>query len=133
MQKEYFVQTNNKSIIQVQTIFKEICDHEYKVVVETLWRGGNITVLLTNDEYDEYNNNNFNINNYTFKVNGLYGVVNKTINILKDYDIVEYGILYDSIMTKIRENGFDYLEDEEGWEYMDNDYTITGKIRLHKL
>ena len=103
------------------------------MVVETLWRGGNITVLLTNDEYDEYNNNNFNINNYTFKVNGLYGVVNKTINILKDYDIVEYGVFYDSIMTKIRENGFDYLEDEEGWEYMDNDYTITGKIRLHKL
>ena len=133
MQKEYFVQTNSKSITQVQTIFKDICDHEYKVVVETLWRGGNITVLLTNDEYDEYNNNNFNINNYTFNVNGLYGVVNKTINILKDYDIVEYGVFYDSIMTKIRENGFDYLEDEEGWEYMDNDYTITGKIRLHRL
>lgn len=133
MIKEYFVQTNNKSITQVQTIFKDIGDYEYKVVVETLWRGGNVTVHLTDDDFNDYNNKKFNINNYTFKVNGLYGIVNKTINILKDYDIVEYGVFYDSIMRKINENGFDYLEDEEGWEYMDNDYTINGKVTLHKL
>lgn len=133
MQKEYFVQTNNKSITQVQTIFKDICDCEYKVVVETLWRGGNVTVFLTDDDYDDYNKKQFNINNYNFKINGLYGVVNKTINILKDYDILEYGILYDSIMRKINENGFDYLEGEDGWEYMDNDYTINGKVTLQKV
>ena len=133
MIKEYFVQTNNKSITQVQTIFKDIDEYEYKVVVEKLWRGGNITVFLTDDDYDDYNKNDFNINNYNFKVNGLYGVVSKIINVVKDYEIVERGTIYNNIMTSIKERGFDSLEDTEGWEYMDNDYTIKGKVTLHRL
>ena len=133
MIKEYFVQTNNKSITQVQTIFKDIDEYEYKVVVEKLWRGGNITVFLTDDDYDDYNKNDFNINNYNFKVNGLYGIVSKIINVVKDYEIVESGTIYNNIMTSIKERGFDSLEDAEGWEYMDNDYTINGKVTLHRL
>lgn len=135
-----------KSFIEFNYFEKNINGKKLKLVRELVWRGGEISVTVNTEKFDEFNNAEEMFN--SIKTNGVLllndefpleyefgsswdGCSNYSLEYEDGSDVEEE--IEEEIMNIIEENDIYYLEDYHDFMMVDTYYKIEGELDIEKI
>ena len=121
-----------KSLVEVNTIEKEINGVKYQVKKTTVWRTGEFNIWLDDDEYKKLmkmNNETIYLTDYETEFLSSYDACSVYYEVYRGDDLIEDGDIYFDIMDIIDEDYY-LLEDENGWFMTELIYVINGGFEI---
>ena len=125
------------NIFQINTLSKHIDNHTYTICNKTIWKEGVIYGEILQEDYDNYikNPNIYSIDSIcSYEPQELWDGDNQIEYFTKDdKPISKSDSIYKKVIEIINNEGFTALEDDYDWSYNENDYSISGNVKLTKL
>ena len=136
-----------KSFIEFNYLEKKIDNKIIKIIQETVWRSGEINVMIDENKVKEFSNIEELFN--SIKIHGIL-LFDENFPFEYEFDSswdgcsTDYNISYEDgsdvedeleeeIMTIIEEDGFYDLEDYHGYEMVDTKYEIDGELEIKQI
>jgi len=121
----------NKSLIEINSIERNIDKDVYYVKRITTWNHGDFKVWLDKNEYKNIlNTNTINLSNYEVEYLSTYDACFIDYEVYKNKEQIFYGEIYEKII-KIIDKDFFLLEDNHSWKVNSLNYIIKNGFTIN--